>query len=610
MPDDTGAPTDEAGAPADADAAEPPRKQPRCAPDDAAYEQLYLDALPCADMYERSYMHRDVVTHIAVAPTGFVLTASRDGQVKFWKKGAVGIEFVKNFRAHLASINALALSHDGTSLATTSDDCSIKVFDVLAFDMVSWIKANGFVPGAAEFISPSGSSRTLLAVSDRQSPAIWLYNTNKPADTPPLAVVRVHRAPVVLIRYNAPLDAVISTDGKGLLEYWSADVDAGSAATAATAADVDADAYADADAPSGAAGAAGATVEAEARLPASAAFAYKSETDLYELAKAKAVALSLAFSPDGRSFATTSTDWQVRVWHFSTGKLARVYDESIGALQAAQRASAGLPHALDAFDFGRRLAVEKELRALPPELMPPSTAVFDASGTFLLYPSLLGVKVISLRSNRLVRVLGKVESSERFVSLALHQDRRDGRARALTGGAAAAPVSASPVGDPTLFAAAFKRGRFFLVSRREPDEPEDEMAAGRDVFNEKPTRDELALTAAHQPVAAPGAGSAAVVATSLGEIHIKLFAQECPRTVENFMTHARNGCARTPRARSRASERRRRKRARRLRPPRSRGVGAWSAPRTARTRCVHRPSLPPPPSCACAATTMASSSTE
>ncbi|KAJ1620350.1 hypothetical protein T492DRAFT_888836 [Pavlovales sp. CCMP2436] len=96
-------------------------------------------------------MHRDVVTHIAVAATGFVITASRDGQVKFWKKTSAGIEFVKNFRAHLASINALALSADGTSVATSSDDSSLKVFDVMGFDMVSWIKTS-FVPGAAEFV--------------------------------------------------------------------------------------------------------------------------------------------------------------------------------------------------------------------------------------------------------------------------------------------------------------------------------------------------------------------------------------------------------------------------------------------------------------------------
>ncbi len=28
------------------------------------YEKMYLDNLPCAEMYQTSYMHRDVITHI------------------------------------------------------------------------------------------------------------------------------------------------------------------------------------------------------------------------------------------------------------------------------------------------------------------------------------------------------------------------------------------------------------------------------------------------------------------------------------------------------------------------------------------------------------------
>lgn len=29
------------------------------------FEHVYLENLPCASMYERSYMHRDVITHVA-----------------------------------------------------------------------------------------------------------------------------------------------------------------------------------------------------------------------------------------------------------------------------------------------------------------------------------------------------------------------------------------------------------------------------------------------------------------------------------------------------------------------------------------------------------------
>ncbi len=39
---------------------------------------------------------------------------------------------------------------------------------------------------------------------------------------------------------------------------------------------------------------------------------------------------------------------------------------------------------------------------------PPSNAVFDHSGHFLLYPTLAGVKLVNLETNSVVRVLGTI----------------------------------------------------------------------------------------------------------------------------------------------------------------------------------------------------------
>ena len=51
--------------------------------------------------------------------------------------------------------------------------------------------------------------------------------------------------------------------------------------------------------------------------------------------------------------------------------------------------------------------------------------MIDQSGHFLLYPSLLGIKVVNLHTNRLATVLGK-EESFRFVSIGLYQGRTEG----------------------------------------------------------------------------------------------------------------------------------------------------------------------------------------
>lgn len=157
------------------------------------YEKLYLENLPDAECYEKSYMHRDVVTHVVVTKTDFIVTASVDGHLKFWKKLEDGIEFVKHFRSHLCtwhffnlnsfkkkartpnlfhlnitksgSINALATNVNGTYLCTASSDKSVKIFDVINFDMINMIKLD-FEPKCAEWIHNPNDAIPALAVYD------------------------------------------------------------------------------------------------------------------------------------------------------------------------------------------------------------------------------------------------------------------------------------------------------------------------------------------------------------------------------------------------------------------------------------------------------------
>lgn len=65
--------------------------------------------------------------------TDFVITSSVDGVVKFWKKMADGIEFVKEFRAHPGEIRSTSVSADGRSFATAGTDKTVKIFDVITF---------------------------------------------------------------------------------------------------------------------------------------------------------------------------------------------------------------------------------------------------------------------------------------------------------------------------------------------------------------------------------------------------------------------------------------------------------------------------------------------
>lgn len=62
-----------------------------------------------------------------------------------------------------APINALAVNANGTYLCTASSDKSVKIFDVVNFDMINMIKLD-FEPKCAEWIHSPNDAISALAV--------------------------------------------------------------------------------------------------------------------------------------------------------------------------------------------------------------------------------------------------------------------------------------------------------------------------------------------------------------------------------------------------------------------------------------------------------------
>lgn len=167
--------------------------------------------------------------------------------------------------------------------------------------------------------------------------------------------------------YNPVYHTVVSADDRGMVEYWSPE---------------------------------------DFELPEQAVkFRYKAETSLYEFCKKKTKPHSLAFSADGSQFVCMGEDKNVRVFKFQTGKLRMQYDEGAAIAQEMQQKGDPRYH-LDPMEFGRRMAVEHALDQ-------PSNAVFDESGHFLIYSTMLGIKIVNTHTHQVARLLGKVESGAR-----------------------------------------------------------------------------------------------------------------------------------------------------------------------------------------------------
>ncbi|KAK4527437.1 hypothetical protein GAYE_SCF39G5359 [Galdieria yellowstonensis] len=471
-----------------------PKKKQRTLP----FEQVYLQALPTAQLYEKSYMHRDLLTHVKVTKTtDFVITASCDGQLKFWKKTPGGIEFVKQFRAHNGRMVDVAVSTDGLWLATAGVDKTLKVFDVNNFDMVHMIELQ-YVPSACCWVHETESAVPSIAVarSEASTVHIYLYDQNEPI----LTLENIHSAPIRILKYNAIYKTVISVDESGFIEYW--------------------------------------TPTKELALPPQVAFSFKADTDLFEFVQSNTCCLSLEISGDGKMFACVGADRYIRVFSFLTGKLRRKYDETLVAAEGIQ-VSGPSKLRLEAGDFGRRMAREKELGkaiAERQENLSLPNVVFDSSGHFILYATLLGIKIVNVETNKLVRMIGLPENTERFLMLALYQ------------GVPQVPIGSiqriNSTPDPTVFATSLDRQRFFLFTNREPSDATQEGGEmGRNVYNERLLGSEVTTTSAvgDKKSSTKDLDSHVILHTNLGDIHIKVFTVECPKTAENFIVHCKNG---------------------------------------------------------------------
>jgi peptidylprolyl isomerase domain and WD repeat-containing protein 1 len=152
-------------------------------------------------------------------------------------------------------------------------------------------------------------------------------------------------------------------------------------------------------------------------------FEYKSETDLYKLIQNKTYALSLTVSPQGKYLAMYCRDKFYRIFHFNTGKLYREYNESLKYYVENYHSLIKTDvNRIEKADLDRRLVVERELEKYI-DIIPPLNIQFDETNNYIFYSSILGIKLIDLKSERLIKILGKPESSERFLSLNIFQGK-------------------------------------------------------------------------------------------------------------------------------------------------------------------------------------------
>ncbi|KAK0387591.1 hypothetical protein NLU13_3837 [Sarocladium strictum] len=485
---------DDAGSSSDDDMgpqlpSEAPKKKRRVLP----HEKLYVAALPKSGRYSRSLMHKEQLLFVTWTPiTEFLITSSIDGVVKFWKKIAQGIEFVKEFKAHNGEIKSVSVSQDGRSFATAGVDDTIKIFDVVTFDLLAMLPLS-FTPKCVQWVHKKGASLPVLAVSEESQPVIHLFDGRGEREEPMHTIKGLHRQPVHLMAYNESYDCVVSADEGGMVEYWR---------------------------PNG-----------DYKKPDNV-FEYKSSTNLFDFKKAKSVPTTLVISPNGQKLVAMSMpDRKIRIFEFGTAKLYRTYDESLQAMEEMQQAGTS-SYQLDNVEFGRRMAQEREVES---QLMRnKSNIIFDESSNFIIYGSMVGIKVLNTFTNQVVKTYGKDENF-RAVNLGMYQGQPQKKGiMTVEMGASSNPLlQESESRDPILIATGVGKVRFYMFTN-----DEDFSKSTRDIQNEKLT---ILGGKKNAQVKKTETGTGAVIHTTYGDITVRLFPDAAPKAVENFVTHSKRG---------------------------------------------------------------------
>lgn len=535
------------------------------------------DRLPGGEFYLQSLMHRDIVTHVLAVPreTSSVtfVTGSRDGQVRFWQNEApnlrdisskssntndenhAGLEFMRSFKAHNGPLVALVAS--GDLVASVGIDCTVKVYNARTADMMVSIKLS-FSPSNGVCWVSSNETLSLLLISERDSPNVWLYDVGR-------STGHIVCSIPLSIAGSASKGQPVKNDQAFILESknFSLDVDLNDIAQNAHSVEVEKLAV---DSEESAESQRFETktnddilsenspinlenqksrcfVKCIARIYNSDNFLlisnegsifqyhHRSLSDKEELIKLSAVSntnvvpIYSVCSPDGRLYAILGVDQRIRIYKISSNRLYREFDESPSWFSQKNRLT---PE-----------QISRESRIIQECVL---NFCFDESGSYILVPSAAGgIRVLDVKNGLLERTVGLEESGPeksaetplRFLHIALFQGVSfSGMTLEMLASENPALMSDHLKSRIILLATSLDSNRFFIFGSEC-----EAIRAGRDVQNERLTNDlnsSMELSESKKKRKLP---KGAVIYTTLGDIQIDLIGSEhAPRTVENFCT--------------------------------------------------------------------------
>ncbi|MBD2680958.1 MULTISPECIES: caspase family protein, partial [Nostoc] len=272
-----------------------------------AAKQLAVVALKRAfykTILERNRLekHSSAVNSVAFSPNGkTIASASDDNSVKLWD-AATG-KLISTLNGHSSAVISVAFSPNGKTIASASDDNSVKLWNAATGKLISSLNGHS---SAAINVAFSPDSKTIASASDDKTVKLWDAATGKEIST-----LKGHSKGVRGVAFSPDGKTIASASDDRTVKLWDA-------ATAKLISTLNGHSFA----------VRGVTFSPDGKTIASASD--DKNVKLWDAATAKLISTlnghssavrGLAFSPDSKTIASASDDNSVKLWNAATGKL-------------------------------------------------------------------------------------------------------------------------------------------------------------------------------------------------------------------------------------------------------------------------------------------------
>jgi WD40 repeat protein len=266
--------------------------------------------------------HTGTVTAVAFAPDGGSLaTTSNDATVRVWD-AATG-KTLMTLTGHTDIGRAVAYAPDGKTLATASNDKTVRIWDAATGKTIRTLTGHtDSVHGVA--YAPDG--KTLATTSTDKTARIW-----DPAAGKTIWTLTGHDRPVRAVAYTPDGKTLATTSDDKTVRIW----DPATGKTVRTLTGHDGPVWAVAYAPDG--------------KTLATAGADKT-VRIWDLATGKTLKIltghadtvtTVAYAPDGKTLASSSDDETVRIWDPASGKTLKILTDHTGPVDSVAYAPDG-----------------------------------------------------------------------------------------------------------------------------------------------------------------------------------------------------------------------------------------------------------------------------